>query len=170
MKNPNLIIGIDPGTGVSSPTGLAVINPRTRQLVHFETLTSQQRDSARKIKDISEQLADVLLSYDSQTRIQIYIESFVMQGRSGEVLARLTGALMAAVPYWQQLNFISNMTVKKLVGGHGHADKVVVADGVAKWLEPDSALTIKRLVDVNEFDITDAAAIAIAGHISYGND
>lgn len=160
-----LVCGVDPGTGKSSPTGFAVIDPLTRDIIFVTTFTSSLVEPAHIIKDISEQLEVELNQIDPDINVWVYIESFVMQSKAGETLARLTGSLMAAVPYWFRVRFVHNTTVKRLVAGHGGGDKAMVAAGVLAWFEcnEESAQIVKELTAKKEWDQLDALAIAIAG-------
>jgi Holliday junction resolvasome RuvABC endonuclease subunit len=160
-----LICGVDPGTGVRSPTGFAIIETQTREIKCSTTFTSALIEPAHKLKDISEQLEFELSSLNPDERVTVYIESFVMNSKPGETLARLTGALMKAVPYWFKVRFVHNTTVKRLVAGIGNGDKKMVAAGVLSWFERNekSAQIVNELIEQEAWDQLDALAIAIAG-------
>lgn len=165
-----IIVGVDPGTGVSSPTGLVMFDPVTLEILHVSELTSKFEDDAMKIKDIAEQLEFELTGLDPDEDVHVFIESFVMQGKSGEKLARLTGALMSHVPYQFKVGFVHNTTVKKQVTGAGNANKPKVAEGVLEHFKTNkaSSLIIANLILEERWDPVDAAAIGLAGSMLRG--
>ena len=162
-----LVIGLDPGTGVTSPTGFVAFDPDARVLVHSERIWAPPGDISQRCRYVAACVEESLLAIDPEMECSVYIESFVMRGKAGENLARLTGALMAAVPeHLQPVRTVHNTTVKKVVGGHGRADKIQVAQGVLDYFR-EAELTraeVETLIDKADWDILDAAAIGIAGH------
>ena len=57
---------------------------------------------------------------------------------------------------------IQNTSVKRLVGGTGTADKLQVAKGVQAYFK--GSTTIEKYIKEENWDILDAAAIAISGY------
>jgi Holliday junction resolvasome RuvABC endonuclease subunit len=157
-----LIVGLDPGTGVSSPTGLAIFDADTKEVLHVETIGSNKKTAAGRIREIAGAVGEVLTGIDPTIETHVFIESFVLRGKGGETLARLTGAFFTAIPEHIEPQLVPNTTVKRLVGGTGSADKRGVAAGVAKLLGDN------RLTDL-PFDITDALAIGISGWLKLEN-
>lgn len=158
-------IGIDPGSGKSSPTGFAAIDPDTKTLIFKQNVRMDCDDFAHRIKGISSEVADLVSSVDPDIEVNVYIESFVMRGKGGEMLARLTGALMACIPYERQIAFVHNTTMKKDIAGHGRAEKEEVANALFIWAEGNSETQeeITNLTIAREWDILDAIGLAVAG-------
>lgn len=160
-----LVIGIDPST---KRCGLAVIDPDTRTLLHAELLESKHDDARLRIKEIFEMAYERISMLDPELEVEVYCESTVMRGKGGETLARVTGALMAAVPFEFHFEFMHNVSMKKAIGGHGKAEKDEVAHGVANWFgacgaDDRSWERVCKLWEAEAYDITDAIGIAIAG-------
>ena len=171
----NLVIGVDPGTGLASPTGFVCIDADTRTIEWAENVGSKHKPLEHRIKEISEviemyfvNLAEALGPKD---KVTVCIESFVMRGKGGETLQRLIGSLMGRVPYNFEVVHMPNTRMKNLVGGTGKADKQQVAEGVLEWFGDaelgtacESYRAIKSLISLKEWDILDALALAIAAH------
>jgi len=165
-----LVAGLDPGTGVSSPTGVAIFDPESLEILKLTTVAPPKalKPFNQRVRFISEEVEELLLSINPHSdQLYTYCESFVMRGKGGEMLARLTGALMSVVPWHSEFDTVSNTTVKKLVSGHGHGDKVDVARGVAAYFarNPESAKKVAALVKKADWDAIDALAIGIAGYM-----
>jgi len=167
-NGPDIIIGIDPGTGISSPTGFAVVNTTTREILYAGNITTNRKELAHRIKQISDifekTVLDIAATYPDAT-ITCYIEQFVMRGKGGETLQRLVGSLLGRIPYDLGVEYIQNSTVKSVIAGHGQADKVSVARGLEGHFltNAESHGLIKELVIKGEFDILDALAIGVTG-------
>lgn len=161
-----LVIGIDPGTGRSSPTGFAAFDPDSRELVYETTFTSTHDDNKRRIKDIADQVEECLIALDPDLEVTVVTETFVMQGKTGMLLQRLIGAIHASVPYRHALLEVFNTSVKRIVGGSGKADKAALAASVQQWMssEDPTHARIKAHIRAQNWDITDAIAIGIAGY------
>ncbi len=151
-----LVVGLDPGTGKSSPTGFACFDPDSREIVHTEEVTSKAPEYKDRYREIASRVRELLECIDPELDVLVACESFVMRGKGGEILARLTGALMAAVPAHHRFTFVANTTVKKAIAGHGHAEKSEVAEGVKVFF---------KLKELKVGDISDALAIGITGHL-----
>lgn len=160
-----LVVGIDPGSGKSSPTGLAVIEPDTKDILHISNVRADCDDFSHRIKGISQQVGDIVSFLDPDVLVEIYIESFVMRGKGGEMLARLTGSIMAAMPYERHVAFVHNTTMKKVVAGHGRAEKQEVGSALYVWAEGNaiSQSIIENLLLCQEWDMLDAIGLAVAG-------
>lgn len=162
-----LIVGIDPGSGKSSPTGFAIIERSSKTIVHTLTLGDVDgcTDFSHRIKRIADDLRQLLILVPIDEEVLIFIESFVMRGKGGEQLARLTGAIMAAVPYKHRIIFVHNTTMKKAIGGNGKADKKQVAEGVRRWFRgnTESVAYVDRLIEKELWDILDAMGLALCG-------
>lgn len=154
-----IVVGIDPGTGKSSPTGFAAFDPDSRTPIHVENITSKAGEYRTRYKEIAARISELLQAIPNDIEVLVACESFVMRGKGGEVLARLTGAIMAAVPEHHEFTFVQNTTVKKVVGGHGQADKDEVANGVADFF----GLSAGQLNKLSSDEI-DALAIGITAH------
>ena len=162
-----LIIGIDPGTGISSPTGFAILNPDEKVAIDVVQFTSQNKKHEHRLKEIAEEVGEAFRRIDEafpQAEVTVYYETFVMRGKAGENLARLTGAITSRIPNRFASRGIFNTTVKKLVGGHGHADKDVVAIAALNWLYGKGA-ALNAAYEMYSPDEKDAIAIAIAGYL-----
>lgn len=162
-----LVVGLDPGTGKTSPTGFAAFDPETRALIHTERITSEAEEYRDRYREIAGRIGELLEVIDPDMDVLVVCESFVLRGKGGEILARLTGAFMAAVPARQRFAFVQNTTVKKIVGGHGRADKHEVALGVFAWLSgnDETSEQVRHLINNAEWDVLDAIAIGIAGYL-----
>lgn len=156
-----LILGIDPSTGSSSPVGIALFNAETKDIIFYTNILTKKKQLHHRIRDISQQLAAILAEIPNP--YTIVIERFVMRGVGGESLQRVIGAYMALIPYECELTFVQNTTAKKVMAGHGHAEKIDVALGVLNWFKGNEASynIIKELTNKKEFDILDAFALGV---------
>lgn len=164
-----VVVGVDPGTGIKSPTGFVCFRAETLEIIAEQTITSKYKKVEHKYKDICDQFELLMLelsnSQVSNEPVLVVFESFVMLGKAGETLQRLIGSLMGRVPYHFKVTHVSNMRVKLIVGGTGKADKALVGSGVAKVFESNvtSSKIISRLIKEAAWDVLDAFAIGIAG-------
>jgi Holliday junction resolvasome RuvABC endonuclease subunit len=160
------IAAIDPGTGVSSPTGLVIFDSEgTIELVTTVRPAVTMKDTNQRLRWITSEVLKKVDRYDGVDLI--CCETFVMRGKGGQTLQRFIGAAIATSPESVPLQEVYNTTVKRLVGGAGNADKRDVAYGVLDWFtakNDDSAEGIKRLIYEERFDELDAFAIGIAGY------
>lgn len=164
-RKPTLIIGVDPGTGSSSPTGFCILDPVNCSIVLGTNFLTKEKVLAHRIKDMSDQLSAELEILAPHYKLIVCIEQFVMRGKGGETLQRLIGSFMGRLPYEAQLVHVQNTTIKKHIAGHGHADKEAVAAGLHTFFKdcPDSLQLLKNLTQSAEFDILDAIAIGVTG-------
>ena len=163
-KRSNLVIGIDPGTGVSSPMGFALIEPETKQILFTAEFWTKYKKLEHRIRDISEQFEAVLTGAVLEEGDAIFIEYFVMRGKGGETLQRMIGSIMGRTPYDLQLDHVQNTSVKLIVGGAGTADKVDVARGLRDYFNKEPARKfVQALINKEQWDQLDALAIGLAG-------
>lgn len=166
VENRRLIISIDPGSGISSPTGLTVFDPQTKEILYASNITTKFKQLAHRIKDISDQVELVFKEVQEATdgrEIVVTIESFVMRGKGGETLQRLIGGFLSKTPYLFRIEHVQNSTIKKILAGHGQADKASVAAGTRDYFasNPDSVKLINLLLSKQELDILDSLAIGV---------
>jgi len=158
------IVGIDPGLGTRSPTGLAIFTENGKIERWLELWVSNSYTLQEKLAKISMSVAAYINVDDL-----VCIESTVMRGKGGESLQRLVGAIMAGLPDNEILH-VQNSTVKKVVGGRGDDDKHAVARGVQGWFASynDGVVPeeILNLESSKSWDVLDAFAIGIAGYES----
>lgn len=162
-----LVIGIDPGTGVNSGAGVAVIDVEKNQLLMAKSVWGSRRGRVAthlRIREISRLISSDLASFFESAQT-LFVESFVMRGKGGETLARFTGAIIGIIPDGVGFEEVQNTRVKKLVGGRGDSDKLAVAEAVYDHFEgsPESIEIIEELVVAEDYDAIDAIAIALAG-------
>ncbi len=160
-----IVIGVDPGTGVSSPTAVVAFNSVTKALLMEEIVDGGQIEKLRRARWIAQGFADCLEHFKDPEPHLVVFENFVMKGPGGQTLQRLLGALEAQVPEHAAIQHVGNTTMKKLVGGHGDSDKEKVAVGVLKWFatNAESTRAIKQFIIDKDWDLTDALGIGIAG-------
>jgi Holliday junction resolvasome RuvABC endonuclease subunit len=164
------VVGIDPGTGVSSPTGLVIFDSESGEIEKYKTIRPKAgaKDANARLRQVTEQIQKEASAYEDVGLI--CIETFVMRGIGGQTLQRMIGAAIATSPERVPLQEVYNTTVKRIVGGSGKADKRDVAYGVLDWFtakNDSSAEGIKRLIYEERFDELDAFAIGIAGFLLY---
>lgn len=156
-----IVIGIDPGTGASSPTGYCRFNSKTRAIYQAETATSRRFDAANRIHDISRQLYDLVNCPSYPPPDIMCIETTFIMGKGNNSYQQMVGGAIASAPKDCRIIFVPNTTMKKVVGGHGGADKVDVANGVYTFFGP-----LPSIFNA-EWDITDALAIGMTGAKNY---
>ena len=160
----HLVIGIDPGTGVKSPLGVVAFDPATKEIVLVAEGTSKRKPLRLRLQDVLVAYQDALAELAPKTST-VFIEQFVMQGKGGETLQRLIGATLFLTPEEIEIFEVNNKQVKLCVGGSGSAEKLQVAEGVARYFRssPKSREQIKALILAERWDVLDAFAIAITG-------
>jgi Holliday junction resolvasome RuvABC endonuclease subunit len=162
-----IIVALDPGTGASSPTGFVYFDAVTKEVIGHGTFTSSYAEADKRIREISEQFdnaLDVVLLVTGDPLV--CIETTVMMGKGGQTYQKLVGAFVSRIPYNVTIRHVFNTTVKKLVGGSGHAKKDAVAEGVLHWFRDNKEARelIRELIQMEQWDILDAFAIGIAGY------
>ena len=162
--NP-LILAIDPSTGSSSPVGIALFNAQTKGIIFYTNILTKKKLLHHRIRDIIEQLTAIMDEIPKP--YTVVIEQFVMRGKGGESLQRVIGAYMALIPYECELVFVQNTTAKLFIGGHGHAEKAEVCQGVMRWFKDNetSFQITKELTTKCEYDIIDAFALGVSAWI-----
>jgi Holliday junction resolvasome RuvABC endonuclease subunit len=164
-----VIIGIDPGTGISSPTGLACFDAATREIMIACNFTTKHKKLEHRLKDISDKVEVTLLDLSKHLKpsepVLVVFESFVMMGKAGETLQRMIGSLMGRVPYRFKVTDVNNKRVKKVVAGTGSGTKIEVGRGVLEYFkeQAESRQVIERLLRHEQWDVIDAFAIGISG-------
>lgn len=168
-----IIIGIDPGSGTRSNTGLAVIDP-----INIEILYIDELSPASKYDPTDVRLYDLAVQYEvtlntildgiGKDEALVVFEQFVMKGKGGETLSRLIGAFLGRTNY--PTYHVNNMVVKqKITGFGGSDDKKAVGRGLESYFRgsKSSLSIIKDLIDKESWDMIDAIAIAVAGSEQY---
>jgi Holliday junction resolvasome RuvABC endonuclease subunit len=163
-----LVFGIDPG----ATTGIAVFNTETKTIDMAEVYEAIHDDYDDKIRWLAEIMSECFELYKPADLELIAIETFVMRGVGGKQLQKLIGAYIAATPERIPVRHVYNTTVKKLVGGKGSDDKEAVAEGVARYFKSNkqSYDKICKIIGKEQWDLTDAFAIGIAGWMEYQNE
>lgn len=161
-----IILGIDPASGKTSNCGIAVFNYDSKDIYAYEAARSNSNIIYERIYEIPRKVANQYLEITGQPT-EVYIEAFVMRGKSGQTLQRLIGGIISHLPKKASINEVFNTTVKKIIGGSGASTKQQVALGVLNWFGPNekSCEIIRELIYAEEYDILDAFAIGIAGKV-----
>ena len=166
-----IVIGLDPGLGVKSPTGLTVFDPESRAIRALKEIWPPKR------VPIQEKLFYARQSFERflvETRIEkdeellLASEYFVMRGKGGESLQRLIGAYFSALLKDTEVIEVQNVKVKMALGGKGDASKEEVAEGVYSWFKVkniESANIIRGLITAKKWDLLDSLAIGITGYL-----
>lgn len=158
-----ICIGIDPS---SNAVGLSIFDPNTKELFVFEQIVApKSKDVHKRIRYLYEEVSLRTLNVNPLERTYAAVEDTVLRGRSGQILAFATGALIATIPSHCEFTTIRNTTVKKLIGGSGDADKVIVARGVLAWAHgnKETEEQVRAAIQRGHFDALDSLAIGIAG-------
>lgn len=158
------VIGIDPGTGAKSGTGIAVFDPESKLILQTFCIKPDSHESLQsRIKTICRELESlVTIRYPPNDSLYC-MEHFIMRGVSGETLKKLIGAIMLTLPDGAPFVEVHNMTLKKAMGGG--ISKEGVAAGVLNWFVADE--TVAALIEGKKWDITDALAIGIVGYEAF---
>jgi len=168
---PKIVIGIDPGTGSKSNTGLAILNMEDMEIILSCELSPMSKYGTpdERIYDISSEYSDVLsMIVDGGVKdedIMVVFEHFVMKGKSGETMNRLIGGLIGRTKY--QTYHINNLVVKKKMTGFGGSDdKKAVGRGLESVFRDNHTAVkiIKDLIDAEKWDRLDAIAIGVSGY------
>lgn len=164
------IFAIDPGTGKSSPTAIALFDPLARTIAFTKHISTEMSVHHHRLSDLRTQF-DRWMKYTIKLRgaqqLMVACETFVMRGKGGETLQRVIGSYEATVPldlHWRE---VYNTTVKKIVGGKGDADKLDVGIGVRYFFQENESSWkyVDELIRNKEWDRTDALAIGIAAWV-----
>lgn len=165
-SSPLLIVGVDPSSGSSSPVGLSIFDPQTMDILEAVNLHTKHKKLEHRIKDLADQLETVFKVIEKDApeyKVIVAIETFVMAGKSGQILQNAIGAFLSRVPYHFQVELIQNTTMKKVIGGTGSAEKKTIGRGLEAFFEDniDSFKLIKQLTDRGEVDIIDSIGLGV---------
>lgn len=165
---------IDAGSGFinakgerkNSATGVCVYDPIADKILEaFEVRTMIIAPTWDRIRDLGKTIRRHLQRIeDIYGPLEVRIEVFVMKGVSAEVLYRLTGAYIAAIPAKSTFVEIHNITLKKDLTGDGKADKRAIAAALLKRF-PAQVDIIQNLIDNKNEDALDAVAIAVCREV-----
>lgn len=162
-----IVMGVDPGTGVSSPTAIVVFDTETKLILLDEIVDGKKIEKERRARWIASGLSECIeyLEKGGMKLDLVAVETFVMRGKGGQTLQNLIGALEGRIPDDIAIQRVFNTTVKRVVAGNGDADKLEVACGVLQWFAgaDESIAEIKDAIRREAWDTTDALAIGIAG-------
>lgn len=168
-------IGIDPGSGVKSATGVCILDMKTGTIIaHTEIWPVNKSAKAyQRARSITNQFLEFLAACEVLKGMKLegkmVTEAFVMRGKGGETLQRLIGALHICVPDKVRVEEVSNVRVKQFLSitGRGDASKEDVAKGVISWFTARGLETEVELVQDalkhKQFDFVDACALGIIG-------
>lgn len=169
-KSPYIIVGIDPGSGIKSPTGFTAFATDTLEILYAANIATPYSELPHRIKHISDifeaSLKDIIES-SPEYKVVVVIEQFVMQGKGGETLQRLIGSLMGRVPYTVPVFHAQNTTVKLIIGGSGKATKDQLIPGLKQFFLTNqiSYGVIEQAEKAKDFDVIDSLAIGVTGWI-----
>lgn len=161
-----LVVAIDPGSGASSPCGVAIFDSETKEILFLENVTAHHKRFERRIKKIVDQIRPLVEVVESFNEPYFFFhESFVILGRAQDILYKLIGGLLTLPSDLAIVEPVPNTSIKLIVAGHGHADKVHVAMGVRRHFAdtPASLKLIDEAFQLGHYDKLDALAIGIAG-------
>jgi|SRR5579872_2367498 len=130
------ILGVDPGTHT---VGVAVINTEPLSLEHTTPIEVRAKTPESCLAYLREALylfVSDLHQMGHLPDLAVVEDVFIGYNSKGSLaLAQARGALLAAIGCWDiPVVGYSPTTVKEQVTGHGHKDKLGVAEGVAKVL------------------------------------
>jgi len=172
-----IVIGIDPGAGSRSPTGLAFIDTVKMSIKTYELWPDNRKASmTERLINLRHKLDFLLVEYHCKESSIMTVsklvacEYFVMRGKGGESLQRLIGAYYSCFDEDDVFVEIQNVKVKQFIGGSGDADKLQVAKGVANWFKKKNRKSfheVNKLIKKASWDSLDALAIAISGYLEY---
>lgn len=169
-----LIIAIDPSSGVSSPVGISVIDPADMSIIEATNLFTKYKKLEHRIRDLSLQikaLIDAIQAEVPEYKVLVAIETFVMVGKGGQILQNACGAIMAQIPFHYDLVQVHNTKLKSFIAAHGAADKKTMGRGLEKFFasNPASLQKIKDLTERGESDIIDSLAIGVYAWLNLKN-
>lgn len=160
-------IGLDPGSGVKSPTGVAILDVDTFEIVECNEIWPESKRNHEKFYEIASEVRALCKPYIKKSVVAS--EYFVMRAKSGQTLQRLIGALHAALHECISIIEPSNVVVKQVVGGDGAAGKKAVGEGLLSYFKnknQNSHDYIKALVKNENWDALDAIAIAVTAYLT----
>lgn len=162
-----IVFSIDPGTGVKSACGIAVLSVKPGQepeLLHIEDVWAirPQPTTMMRIRDVVDQVEQLMTEWyeKSDGSFAVAIESFVMRGKGGETLQRFIGAVLTRVPTNKtKIIEVANTKMKKFVGGTGKADKELVLKKVLIKFPANDKLILAGIRE--QYDGIDAVGIGL---------
>lgn len=166
-----IVLGIDPATGASSPTGAAAFDSSDMSILFTREITTSQRDNEhRKLAKLSLEVSGVYDEIADRSDVVVGCESFVMVGKTGQLLQRLIGSYISRIPLAWHFEQVSNTSMKRVVSGSGEGDKLDVALGCEFFFRnsPVAKSYIQALIKDQRWDRTDAVGIAVAAFIQCG--
>jgi crossover junction endodeoxyribonuclease RuvC len=160
-----IILGIDPGTATSG-YGLLRINGESTPIAMKYGLIETPKDSspARRLHSIYTQFEYVFSKY-SPDIVAIEKVFFASNAKTAIRVGQAQGVMLltaaeAHVPVFEY----SPMTIKKLVAGHGRADKLAVQQSVRRYL--GQSVRSKKGKKTHFDDSADALAVALCHSIA----
>lgn len=171
------ILAIDPGTGSSSPCGVALLDTDKMEIiftmgVYVGKGTQKSSESPRmRIKQIADKLKDVIescIETYGKDELGITSEAFVMRGKGGETLAKFKGACIAHIPIDIAYTEVYNTTMKAVSGGKGTATKQDIAEYLTSIFPKGEREKIMKLQKERRWDEIDAIGLAYAAKFEGG--
>ena len=167
-----IIVGIDPGTGTKSALGFCILDSDVNRILLAGEIWPDKKSAPayKRIRSICAQLRTVLIPASKKGGLLV-TESFVMRGKGGETLQRLTGAVHVTAGEKFDVAEVSNMKLKQILSetGTGDAAKEDLAYGIQRWFATkgrvDEARMLEQFIEDRKFDATDAIALAVAGSL-----
>ncbi len=156
QTNPQIILGIDPGTLVMG-YGLILINKNKVSLVEMGVLQlSKNKDHAQRLEMIFRKM-ELLIKHHRPVAVAIEAPFFGKNVQSMLKLGRAQGvAIAAAMMHGLQAVEYAPRKIKQSVTGRGNATKEQVWEILQH--------TLKFEEDVQFMDATDAVAVALCHH------
>lgn len=178
-------IGIDPGSK-TSPTGVSCVYRKCDQWHIYATgsvvgytkkmelqgfrwdpsLTFSIREICNYIQEFAKMVYGAMsLCRLTNKTLNIFCEEPRLMGKANKNILKLLGAieLLFSTSYDFVMHYVDPSTSKKVVGGHGFADKDQILNSL-KVLIPDCNDTFYKVDDKICYDISDAVAAVLAGY------
>lgn len=161
-------MGIDPGTGSSSPAAIALYNAYSNEVLSIRAFWPDDRkaEPIKRIKTIATQVDNIIKNLVRRensilTDCTVACEDFVMRGKGGATLQMFRGAILTLFPLDTRIVTVQNTGMKRLVTGTGKADKKQIGEALLNNI-PKNAELIKMLIEAEGWDELDAIGIAYA--------
>jgi Holliday junction resolvasome RuvABC endonuclease subunit len=120
-------------------TGLAVLDLRTRKILHADTLNTKSKRGADRLTTIRDSVIGVARKYDVTDTIAEYFGMSAKRGAGGIQTVWLHGIVVLALVeagYPSPL-YVAPASLKKLSTGDGFADKDAMREALRKLLRVD---------------------------------
>src|SRR3990167_7125428 len=150
------IMGIDPG---GKTTGVVII--KHNKLLCYCKLTGETFTFRQKMKTYTMKIEEMIQKYKPSF---VFCEEPFLRGKANKLMNRLLGAIEVSCS--KQVSFVHPMTVKAHFSTVGK-DKKELAKEVRKRLALTSRRDCDILISKEEWDITDALAVAFYGLDKY---